>query len=132
MIGLGLLISLFLPSLALGAETGSTGAVQAPPIQAPPPPATEKKDNSAPRHLIHFGDTDPAALTIALVALIVSLVALWLTWLESQRNNSPIVKVRACRGYNQLSCQGGWQAAASRATANRVTRPRMTSAMTEH
>ena len=113
MIGLGLLILLFLPSLALGADTGSTGVAQVPPVQAPPapPPTTEKKDGSPPCALIHFGDTDPVALAIALAALVVSVVALWLTWLESQRNNSPIVKVRACRGNKSLSRQHGWQEA---------------------
>ena len=108
-IELGLFISLFLPSLALGADTGSTGAVQVPPAQAPAQPTTEKKGDSTPRALIHFGDTDPVALAIALAALVVSVVALWLTWLESQRNNSPIVKVKACRGYKELSCQSGPQ-----------------------
>ncbi len=113
MIGLGLFISLFLPSLALGADTGSLGVAQVPPVQAPPapPPTTEKKGDSTPRALIHFGDTDPVALLIALAALVVSVVALWLTWLESRRNNSPIVKVKACRGNRSLSRQHGWQEA---------------------
>jgi len=108
MIAFKLFVFLFLPSFALS-PTGSVDVIQVPSIQAPPPPTTEKKDDSTPHYLIHFGDTDPVALVIALVALIVSVIALWLTWLESRRNNFPIVKIRTCRGIKSLSRQHGWQ-----------------------
>lgn len=74
----------------------------------PPSPPTTAKDTPL-RALIHFGDVDPLAFIVATFATFISLLAFWLTWQETRRNNRPIVKVRACEGKESLSRFDGWQ-----------------------
>ena len=55
-----------------------------------------------PRALIHFGDVDPLALIVASFATFISLLAFWLTWQETRRSNTPIVKMRECDASSEI------------------------------
>lgn len=46
--------------------------------------------------VFQFGPADP-------LALVVGVVAIWFVWQETKRNNTPIVKIKECKGFSQQS-----------------------------
>ncbi len=65
--------------------------------------------NSLLLFAVEFGAVDPLALVVASFATVISLLAFWLTWQETRRNNTAIVKVTGCQGTEKRSIQDGWQ-----------------------
>ena len=49
--------------------------------------------------IIHFGEVDP-------LALVVGVVAIWFVWQENRRNNTPIIRVRECEGSEHYGNDG--------------------------